>query len=210
MNKHYPGIAYRDTRTTAGGSIKIEFDDVKAGEEVQKNWKKTLFGGNEGIKNVSNIRSAGIIKDVILNESEEEIEEEILKKYPDAKCEFFKRQNRFTGTIKISFKDEKALQNAIESRINIFHQKFIVEVFKMKPRVIKCNRCQKLGHVSRVCRAPSPKCGKCGNSHETTNCTEVKENYKCCHCEKNHETGNPECEIMKQKLDDIKKRQQDD
>ena len=210
MNKHYPGVAYRDARTTAGGSIKIEFDDIKAGEGVQKNWKKTLFGGNEGIKNVSTIRSAGIIKDVFLDESEDEIEAEILSKYPDAKCDFFKRQNRFTGTIKITFKNEKELQNAIENRINVFNQKYIIEIFKMKPRVIKCNRCQKLGHVSRVCRATSPKCGKCGSSHETISCSEPKENYKCCHCEQNHETGSPECEIMKQKLDDIKKRRQDD
>ena len=210
MNINYPGVAYRDARTTAGGSIKIEFDDVKAGEEVQKNWKKSLFGGNEGIKNVISIRSAGIIKDVFLDEREEDIEEEILTKYPDAKCEFFKKQNRFTGTIKITFKDEKALQNAIESRINIFNQKYVIEVFKMKPRVIKCNRCQKLGHVSRVCRAPSPKCGKCGNSHETTTCTVPSENYKCYHCAENHETGNSECEVMKQKLDEIKKRRQDD
>ena len=80
----------------------------------------------------------------------------------------------------------------------------------MKPRVIKCNRCQKLGHVSRVCRAQSPKCGKCGNAHETTNCTVSQEEYKCCHCSENHETGNSECEFMKKKLDEIKSRRQDE
>ena len=188
----------------------IEFDDKKAAEEVHKNWNKSLFGGNEGMKNVNAIRSSGIIKHVFLDESIEDIEDEISRIYPETKCEFFKRDNKFTGTIKISFKDDKSLQTAIESPIKIFNQLYLMEVFKMKPKVIKCNYCQKFGHISRVCRANTPKCGKCGNSHETTSCTIAKENYKCCHCEQNHETGSQECEKIKTKLDEIKSRRQDD
>ena len=45
-----------------------------------------MFGGNEGIKNITNIRAAGIITHVILEESIEEIEAEILNKYPGTKC----------------------------------------------------------------------------------------------------------------------------
>ena len=79
----------------------------------------------------------------------------------------------------------------------------------MKPRVIKCNRCQKFNHIGRLCRANAPKCAKCGNAHETSSCTVTKENYKCCHCGENHETGDPECEDMKTKLEEIKNRIQD-
>ena len=168
-----------------------------------------MFGGNEGIKNITNIRAAGIITHVILEESIEEIEAEILHKYPGTKCEFFKKDNKFTGTIKISFKDEKTLQDAIENRIKIFNQVYIMELFKMKPRVIKCYYCQKFGHIGRVCRANSPKCGKCGQSHETKSCNVLQESYKCCHCEGNHITGDPECEVIKSKLEEIANRRQD-
>ena len=209
LNKYYPGVAYRLTRTTPGGSILLEFDEKEAGEEVSNNWNKTLFGGNEGIKNVTEIRSAGVIKDVHLEESIEDTEAEIISKYPGTKCEFFKRNGRFTGTVKITFKNQRALQTAIDNRIQIFNQKYILEVYKMKPRVYKCNNCQKFGHIARICRATSPKCGKCGNSHATTSCTETVENFKCCHCSQNHETGNQQCEVMKNKLEEITSRRQD-
>ena len=172
--------------------------------------EKNNVRGKRRNKKCEFYKSAGIIKHVFLDESVEDIENEILTKYPVTKCEFFQRDGKFTGTIKVSFKDEKCLQTAIDSRVRIFNQVYILEMFKMKPRVIKCNRCQKIGHISRICRAPSPKCGKCGNPHETNSCIEPKENYKCCHCEQNHETGNSDCEKMKQKLDEIKSRRQDD
>ena len=125
LNSHYPGVAIRNTRTTAGGSILIEFDNKTAGEEVQQNWKKSMFGGNKGMKNVKSIRSSGIIKHVFLDETIEDIETEIVNNYPDTKCEFFKRDGRFTGCIKITFKDEKSLQAAIENRIKIYNQVFL-------------------------------------------------------------------------------------
>ena len=79
----------------------------------------------------------------------------------------------------------------------------------MKPRVYKCNNCQKFGHIARICRAATPKWGKCGNSHATTSCTATEKSYKCCHCNRNHETGNQECNVMKSKLVEVTTKRQD-
>ena len=75
-----------------------------------------------------------------------------------------------------------------------------------------CNVCLCLGHISRLCRSKkNPVCGKCGKNHETKNCTSPKEEYKCYHCNKtDHITGNRVCEKMKEKLQELIDRQDND
>ena len=51
-------------------------------------------------------RNAGIIKHVYSDRSLEEIEEAITDKYEDCEVEFFKKDHRFTGTIKVKFNNE--------------------------------------------------------------------------------------------------------
>ena len=46
INNEYPGKLIRSCKTTAGGSIIIEFDDKDSAQEVEDNWRPTLFGGN--------------------------------------------------------------------------------------------------------------------------------------------------------------------
>ena len=132
--------------------------------------------------------------------SEQQITAEIVAIYPGSKCDFFKRNDKFTGTIKINFKDEATFKNAIEARIKIREQRYMMEEYKHQPKVIKCNRCQKFGHIERLCNSTRPKCGKCSTEdHETNDCTIEKENYKCAHCLKNHITGDKSCDVMRSK-----------
>ena len=67
-----------------------------------------------------------------------------------------------------------------------------------------------LDHVATICRnrvSGSPRCGKCAETgHETKDCVKRKESYKCSHCDRNHETGAKDCEVMKLKLEEIKYR----
>ena len=169
------------------------------------NWDKTLFGGNDGVSKQQPRHTAGLIKQVE-RLPEQEIIDEIVESYPDARVELFKKQGRFTGTVKVMFKDENSLQQAMENKVRINHQTYMLEIFNPKPRVIKCNKCQAFGHVAKWCDPRNaPVCGKCGikGHHETKECTVEEADYKCAHCGEKHITGSYSCLKMKEKLDSL-------
>ena len=206
FSKRYPLIHLQKAINTVGGSILLEFDDKDTASKIIEDWDKTLFGGNEGIKGYKIKHTAGLIKQVE-NLSEQEIQDSIKQDYPDAFIELFQRNNRFTGTVKISFKNEESLNQALQQKIKISSQIYTVEIFKPKPRIIKCNKCQNFGHVSRLCNN-NPVCGKCcSTTHETKDCEIQPENYKCAHCGGNHITGSYTCEKVKDKMDQLSKRE---
>ena len=87
----------------------------------------------------------------------------------------------------------------------------MIEPFVHKPRVIKCNICQRFGHVSRLCRSKDkPVCGKCSTEgHETKDCTKDDNEQKYFHCGKgDHITGSYACEKVKEKYQELIDRQQ--
>ena len=174
-----------------------------------------MFGGNDGVVNRASNPPAAIVKNVLTDDTEirdEEIIEEIKGTFPDAEIDLFKKDNKFTGTLKIKFNTEDELENALNSRLTLFQQRYKLEQYKYRPRVIICRYCQKLGHVSRICEnriKGNPRCGKCAEtSHETKDCPKQENDYKCCYCDGNHETGAKQCEFMKTKLEQIEERSQ--
>ena len=148
---------------------------------------------------------AAIIKHVYTDHSNEDIKKEITGQYPNCEVDLFMKSDRFTGTMKVSFSKEEEYKDVMENRIKIFRQRYVVEPYIFKSRVIKCNYCQKLSHVERLCRSENPVCGKCTSTdHETKDCEAAPEDYKCYHCKGNHETGHKECRVMKEKETAIK------
>lgn len=205
FNNEFPGVVIVNCRTTVGGSIKMEFDNEDDTKKVADSWKPELFGGNSGVTSPQTLQTSGIIKHVYVDCTEEELEDNIKANYAVTKVEAFKRNGEMTGTIKVTFDSQKDLNDTIAGRMKIFSQRYLLEVYKPTPRVIKCHRCQGFGHIARLCRSTSPKCGKCGEQdHETNNCTSSVR--KCAHCNENHSTGDKACKIMKQKLEQIKDR----
>ena len=97
INEHYKGVVIRNARTTAGGSILIEFDDKETADTVKATWDKDLFGGNAGAYKANERNPTGIIKHVYHEKSEKEFEQEIQQVYPEAKCELFMKEDRFMG-----------------------------------------------------------------------------------------------------------------
>ena len=69
--------------------------------------------------------------------------------YPDVTPELFKKNNRFAGTIKINCNNEETLQVITAERMKIFNQRYMVEEYVPKRKVISCYRCQKFGHISK-------------------------------------------------------------
>ena len=206
IRENFPGVVIRNARTTPGGSIFIEFDNENTAEKVARNWKKDLFGGNKGVMRGNVPKTTGIVKHVWGDQTEEEIEEEILSNYPCKEVSFFKKNGKYMGIIKIIFNTPEDLIKTTEERIKIFEQRYLVEEYIFKPRVIKCNKCQNFGHIARLCLSEE-RCGKCTENHETKSCIVQPKDYKCCHCKGNHETGDKDCQTMKNKEEQIKNRQ---
>ena len=205
FNKEFPAVVIRNCRTTAAGSILIEFDNSDEAENIQGRWNKDFFGGNDGMEKVEQGKHIGIIKHIYTAEDEDAIKAEVDKNYPGATAELFKRPDgTFMGTLKVKFRDEDQMKQANTDRFNLFRQRYFMEDYKPKPKVIKCNYCQKFGHIARLCRSKKPKCGKCSSeNHETQTCHEEAENYKCAHCDGNHNTGSGHCEIWKNKEEEL-------
>ena len=141
------------------------------------------------------------------------IEDAIKNQFPDSRIELFTRKDRvtgtdrFTGTVKIIFKNEEILNKAIQEKCKINSQRYIVEVFNPKPKVIKCHICQRFGHVTRTCKHKTqPRCGKCSGNHDSETCNIPKEQYKCIHCDGNHIAGSYTCEKVKERLEAILNR----
>ena len=95
LKEKYPGMYshVENARPTPAGSILIEFDDKKTAEEVKNQFDKNDFGGNDGTVKATERPAIGIVKHVYENSSEEDMEEEILNQFPNAKCDFFKNNN---------------------------------------------------------------------------------------------------------------------
>ena len=77
LKKEFPGAAVRDARTTPGGSIVVEFNDADTAKKVKTDWKENLFGGNKGVMIGNQPKTAGIVKHVITDYSEQEIKDEL-------------------------------------------------------------------------------------------------------------------------------------
>ena len=207
INEEYPLTGIREARTTPGGSIVIEFEDKQTADKIEKSWKNSIFGGNQGLLRGNKPRNTGIIYHVLKqNKSEEEIEEEIKSQYPECEVDMFKRNGRFTGTIKIKFNNQEDYQNARANKIKIFSQSCFMSEFEFRPRVVTCGNCQKYGHITRLCRSNTV-CGQCkSEEHSTENCDVDEEHYKCHQCDGNHPTFHKSCVIQKAKVEQIRSR----
>jgi hypothetical protein len=146
--------------------------------------------------------STGIIKHVYDELSEDSMRNEILEHYSEdiEEIEFLKRKtdDSFMGLIKVECKSRDSLMKLIDEKIKFCDQRYLVEEYKRKTRVIKCNKCQSWGHVHRYCKK-SPKCGKCAGNHETLTCS-ITSGFKCAHCGEAHKAGSSECQVYQTKL----------
>lgn len=204
----FKDVVIRHARTTPGGSIRLEFQNKEDADKVAKNWDKSLFGGNEGVLRPGKTTFPGIIRNIYKEVTKDEIETGIKAVYGDAEIDIFKREGTFTGTVKVLFKSEDELRAAMAAPIKIASQRCIVDEYEIRPRVIKCNNCQKFGHIARLCRSKT-KCGKCALGHETRSCTiNDAKKFKCAHCEGNHSSGYRGCEVVQSKEADLQLRSQ--
>lgn len=80
----------------------------------------------------------------------------------------------------------------LPSEVYFGFKRYNVREYIQKP--IRCFKCQKFGHVAKVCREER-RCAKCGGDHEYGECGE-KVNPKCCNCGWGHSAAYWGCEVM--------------
>ena len=202
-----------EARITAGGSYYLEFEKLEDAQKVQQNWKEEYLGGNSGMVSVGENNRTGMVKFVHHRDiSEQDIEQSIKANYPESRYELFKKGDKFLGLIKVTFKDERQLEEVLENKFKLCNRLYLVEKFIHKPKVIKCNVCQGFGHVSTHCRRKNqPNCGQCGQSgHESKNCTAPEEDHQCFHCKsKEHKTGSYKCGKVQEIQEVLTQKRQD-
>ena len=200
FNKTFKGIIIKHCRVTSGGSILSEFEDEQAAQAVENGWTQELFGGNKGMKTPGEINTCGVVKHLYEDLTEEEIVTGIQDSFPNAQCELFRRKtdNKFIEMVKADFKSRQSLQKAIDSKLSMYNQRYIVEEYKRKTRAIKCANCQEYGHVHRYC-IKEVRCGKCDDKHDTRSCTVTE--FKCHHCKGNHKAGTIDCPVYIEKME---------
>ena len=195
FNKQFPDIAIKAAIPTVMGSVRLEFESNSIREEVASKWSQNMFGRNDGIKKPSYLPTVGIIKQVDVTECTEDIIEHIQDVSEDTDVDFFRKNGKLTGTLKLKFKDHEEYKKIMdEGGIKIFGVKYIMDEFVFKPKVIRCYKCQAYGHISHNCRSKTSTCGKCcKEGHESVNCQEEIRHPKCFHCKGEHFTGSKIC-----------------
>ena len=219
INKRYNDVSLESCFATAGGSFVIECEDQENANKLSEDWDRSLFGGNSGLKSFDTVNYVAVVKEVIVVEdtTEDDLKEQfrtILPLKTDSDIELFKRRNRrsnkdeFTGTVKVTFKDRKSLEEAIKEKVKLNNRRYKVEEWIPKPKIRFCYKCQMVGHVAHRCRNKKTLCGKCGSfDHGTGDCKVTDPaKYKCAHCGQAHITGTNKCMKFKEFREDADRR----
>lgn len=74
------------------------------------------------------------------------------------------------------------------------------------PKPLQCRRCQKIGHVSAVCRH-SAVCPRCSESHDSDTCRATE--LKCPNCQGPHAASSKECPLLKKEQQILRKMVRD-
>lgn len=78
------------------------------------------------------------------------------------------------------------------------------EAKKFLPDPQRCNKCQRYGHVTAICRSELPRCGHCARDHWTSKCETESNASFCANC---NISGHSARDITCQALDDRIKTQ---
>ncbi|XP_026471570.1 uncharacterized protein LOC113375838 [Ctenocephalides felis] len=135
----------------------------------------------------------GIIFDVDINLTAEEILEEIESVIPiiDVKC--FVPKNINKRRINSQFVNLSFRGSILPDKVGIHSVKCPVSPFIKK--ITQCHKCYRFGHVREKCRNDLT-CPKYAGPHIKDVCIEDN-NYLCCLCKDNHEAYNKDCRIYK-------------
>lgn len=162
---------------------KVKLTNPKNANNIVTQNKKLEEHNLKAFIPINFVHKVGIIRDVPVNFSEKDIEENLLS---DIKIKAVSRFTRVdsqnnekripTETVKVTF-----YGNNLPESVILFFCRRKVEYFVPNPK--QCKKCGRLGHLERMCKAKQFRCLSCGNNPKCNPC--VSENQVCILCGNN-------------------------
>jgi len=87
-------------------------------------------------------------------------------------------EGKTASSVILSFKNPHDADKAIKLGLSLNAR--ALTTHKLTSQPIQCFKCQKYGHLSKVCRAKSPACGLCTGPHDTNSCQSTHARGKPC------------------------------
>lgn len=178
--------------------IQATYEDYKSANELIKNQEKLLPQNWIAYIPDFKISRIAIGKDIQADLSEEEIRKEI--EWFDKQFKII-RMERFMKRIKNG--ENQSIVPTTTVKFTIAGQeipramiiyKMIIPLEPFEPRVKRCNKCQRFGHLEKQCRGKVT-CPKCGENHHNDQCPNEK--TECANCGLNHGAFSKACPVWK-------------
>ena len=166
----------------------VQFQNPEMVNEVMQKWSTSNLGSSKvrlPIKNNGIVQQVvGFAKDIPKDIIDGDINETISKCFPGAKGVRLTKNNKALKVVKITFVNEKQLNEAINNGL-LFEDiclRVRVEKGNTDPVYTQCYNCWRFGHVGRHCLSKQT-CKICSGDHKYQECTNEA---KCRNCDKDH------------------------
>lgn len=165
----------------------IQFDKSSSVTALLEKWNPSTENCSIRLPQKSTPRSDGICFGVPKNITEAELLEHVQQSFPS--CEkiirFVSKDQKATGIVKLIFKENDELCNAIENGIYIQKLCLKLNIEKArppKPRPLQCYQCWGYGHVASNCQSEAI-CRRCSTVITSeANHKDCAIQKKCCNC----------------------------
>ena len=191
----YPNKKLLYAFITARGSIHLESTTPKEAECVLRGWRAEFFGGDSSARRASdrNEQHSAVIRGFPLEVSNSDMTSALTDNFPgDRIIRFVKSDGKSLQTVKLTFPSKAEFDKATTDGIfidNLYYQP--VELIQQGIRIIRCYRCQKVGHVSSNCHS-KVSCKHCSGEDSIDNCSGIQP-ARCTNCSGSHEVDSLDC-----------------
>ena len=188
----FPRIKLVHSSTKPNGLIFLAFSTKEDAQKVFDGWTSTYIGTNTKINfyQEGNNKSV-IIKNVPVSISESDLLNSISEQYSSCKSvKRFIKNGTALQVIQVAFDAITDFDAILENGVFIDSLFLTCDKFVQLRQPTRCFNCNSFGHTASNCRGKTT-CGKCGNSHRTTECeSDIK---KCKNCDGPHAAFDKRC-----------------
>ena len=203
--KHFPLTRLVFAFHTIRCNIHLEFFTKDEAEEVFTSWKSNFLGSETLIKKAVDPEKPDLSLRITSKACQTNSKTPISRNYWQIVFKAWKhpgsskKDGTKLETVKLVAKNLNDAERVIWVGIFIESLFYRPIVFQQRwIQVIRCFKCQRLGHVSKNCKS-TPRCGHCSSNHNFKSCDKKDSSPNWANCNDNHETDAPECPLIPEK-----------